>query len=241
MRAELFRLDQVEVPCDKASFSANARPHFKIGQIFRYKTFDQYQVHDTRIATKSVSPDKIVMKGRYLPLDQTIRVEGRKTHGNENCFVIQIKGTEENPLYEAGSKGTEKTSAVTSTAYVNDAGKVLYYESKVVIVQGANTSMSISRNEDPPAYFTVHYFYGYWMLALHGNFLWECKSNDADGPLSMSLRVVGREKVDGNDCFVVQWTETRTKTQTEVEYWVDSKERIVRQVAMGGVVLRRIV
>lgn len=239
-RPGLIRLALEQEPCDKADLSANARPHFKIGQTFRYKTLE---THDTNssitVTTESVSADRIEMKGELIPLEQTITVQGKRKYGKEECFVIRRKASVQNPLYQASSEGIEKTAELNSIAYVSEMGKVVYSESKLVTKQGSSTSVSITKNEDPPVYSTLYYFYGYWMLALTKSFSWECTSNDTDGQFLRRLRVAGFEKVEGDDCFIVESTVAGPENKAMTTYWVDSKERIVRQAKIGEIVLKR--
>ncbi len=231
-----------EKPCDETSIVANTKPKFKIGQTLKYRaTTTKGGVSKGRDA-KKMSSGEIVVEGEPLPVEQTISIADRREYKGNACFVVKRKAIVENPMYYINPAMAEKNSEESSTSYISESGKVLFSESTLVIRSGGSTSQSTSTNSDLPVTYSLHYFFGCWMLALSKDFSWECQRETPDGEKSFrGIRVKGMERVNDRDCYIVEYVNrSESKGTIITTYWIDAKERVAIQVERGNVLLTRI-
>lgn len=228
-----------EGECDEKQILPNVKPQFKIGETYKYKSSIMKGSSSQSIEAKEEAPGRFVIDGESMPRTQTITIAKEKKHAGEACFVIERKGIVENPL----SSSTNMRSEVRSVSYVSKAGRVLSSEDTEIIKSGQSTSESTSSSSDLPASATLHYFFGYWMLALAKEFSWECQRASSDGePSFRSIKVLRTERLIGKECFVVEFLQRRGSKGTAVTtFWVDTKERVSLQVRKGNVTMKRII
>lgn len=218
--------------CQYDSIVPNAKPHWKTGRAFRYRTTKS----DTKQASLPIAatsrPGEVVLRGEPIPLQQTISVGKNVDYDGEDCVLIEREGTLDYPSSGGGARDRTKS-------YINAEGKIRYSESEMTVTDGHSTSTSTNRSSDFTPISDLHFFYGYWMLALAPNFAWECTSDTSEGPVFRRLKVTGMAAIGGRECFVVERT-YRTESQgSEItSYWVDKEERIAVRVEKGNCTIR---
>jgi hypothetical protein len=224
--------DIEKAACQYDSIVANTKPRWKAGQTFRYRTTkSNAKQASLPLATTSKSGE-VVLRGEPIPLQQTVTVSKSVEYGGENCVLIEREGTLDYPSPGGGARDRTKS-------YINAEGKIRYSESEMTVTDGHSTSVSTNRLSDFTPISDLHYFYGYWMLALAPHLSWECLSNTSEGAVFQRLKVTGMAAISGRECFVVERT-YRTESQgSEVtSYWVDKEERIAVQVEKGNYTIR---
>ena len=227
-----------EGECDEKRILPNVKIQFKIGEKFKYKASIVGGSSSQSIEAKEEAPGRFVIEGESMPLTQTITIAMEKKYGGEPCFVVERKGIVKNPL----SSSTNMRSEVRSLSYVSRAGRILYSEDTEIIKNGESTSESTNSSSDLPANATLHYFFGYWMLALAKDFSWECERTTPEGVHSFrSIKVKGKEKLNGRQCFIVEDLHRRESKGTMITtYWIDTQKRISIQVRKGNLLLKRV-
>jgi len=213
--------------CQYESIVPNTKPHWKTGQAFRYRTTKSDAKKPSLPLATSSGPGKVVLRGEPIPLQQTITVGKYVEYGGENCVLIEREGTLDYPSSGPGAADRSKT-------YINAEGKIRYSESVMTVTDGHSTSVSTNMSSDFTPISDLHFFYGYWMLALAPNFAWECLSNTSEGPVFRRLKVTGTSAISGRECFVVERTYRTESEGSEItSYWIDEEKRIAVQVEKG--------
>jgi hypothetical protein len=218
--------------CEYDSIVPNTKPRWKAGRTFRYRTTKSDAKQAGLPIATAGKPGKVLLRGEPIPLQQTITVGKNAEFGGENCVLIERKGVLDYPSPGRGAEDQSKS-------YINAQGKIRYSESVMTVTDGQSTSVSTNRSSDFTPISDLHFFYGYWMLALGPDFSWECSRNTSEGMLFQKLKVTDMAALGGRECFVVERT-YRTESQgSEVtSYWVDKKERIAVQVKKGNCTVR---
>ena len=231
-----------EEPCDESSFVVSMKPTFQAGQTYKYRS---HTVKDSapRGTGKQKTPEgKIFLEGEPFPMEQSITIADYRRRDGSTCFMVTRTAVVENPVYSDNPATAERNSEESSTSYISPAGKILSTESTLVIKEGQSTSKSTNTNSDLPPSSCLHYFFGYWMLALSSDFKWECRRTSPEGAPSLRTITVKRiEKVNNRDCYVVE-SVLRKKPDDIVmtTYWVDVRQRVAMQVKKGNRLLIRV-
>ncbi|MEW6457200.1 MAG: hypothetical protein AB1410_10875 [Acidobacteriota bacterium] len=228
-------------PCNEESIVANIQPQFKIGQTFKYKAIRTDKKLPEDVVGKQVAPGKIVLTSEPIPIEQTIKIEGYEEYKDEKCFLIKREAILENPVLQFASEIPEKTVEEKTTTYINEAGKILYSESKTILKEGQSTSVSTNKVHSLPFSADIYYFYGYWMLALSQDFSWECLQNTPKEQILRSIKVKGNERINGKNCYVVEKLFRAESTGSEIiTFWIDLKNRVAIQVKKGNSIIKLI-
>ena len=232
------KADSTLKPCDKTEMTTSARLGLTTGESMKY-TSASGKNKELGQSTTQQSNGRIVISGEPIPIEQTLTVVGTKVYKGQRCLELKQEASIANPAAKDDSPPDERKARLSATAYINENGKILYTESELVTKVGNNTSVSMSKGTELPDYSTLHYFYGYWMLALDKDFTWRCLEDEEDGTKAIeSFQVTGMERIAGHDCFVVEYKEIVGDKVTLTTYWVDVKKRIARQVKLEDTTLK---
>jgi hypothetical protein len=225
-------------PCQEDAIKPNVQLQLKGGQIFRYETIKAGMSQPAASGTKSAS-GRIVLSGEPIPFKQTIKIGGTSDYEGERCLSVEREALLANPSALSSGSASDRASKDRSRSFISLEGKIRSWESETTVTDGQSTSVNTNTESDFPASRDLHYFYGYWMLALAPGFSWECLKTTSEGQTFKKLRVTGMERIGGRECFVVERT-TRTEAgETDITtYWVDKDKRIAVQVKKGGYVIR---
>lgn len=208
-----FSLPSVAQPVDG--------PDLRVGDRFRYTgTFE------------GESPKKDAA-GQYSPfpksVDQTVEVVGEEPCGDHVCLVIESTQQLEPFHGKLPASAAHDERKVEGKAKVDKVTGELVLISRTIFMAGRVTpseARPTSRNSQ------FNEFYGPWMLDLK-------EGSRQEYPLGNGGRrtfdVIGRERVGGSDCFVVdRTTSSGDGPTTDTRYWVDVERRIVVQVTEGN-------
>ncbi len=183
-------------------------------------------------------------------VEKTERVEGKE------CFVISEKSKTE--ISEEQKENMSKdeimmqeamSNYITYYYYDKESGKII--QVKYSSPDGSATTITGTMAESSSTHSTL---FSDWMLAMKDDFIWEQMTNTSsdmyEGTDISTYTVKGREKVNNNDCFEVEITETvednikdptmkgkkNHKYKTTRTMWVDVNKRIiVKQITkLGG-------
>lgn len=90
---------------------------------------------------------------------------------------------------------------------------------------------------------TLWEFYGRWMLYLSDDFSYErIESVPVIGQVRTALETVGRDTIDGRECFIVRFRHHQVQADgIKKVYWVDTAERVAVRVKDAGLSLDLIV
>jgi hypothetical protein len=231
------KIEQAACPDD--SIVPNTKPRWKAGQILRYQaTKAEAKQSGLPGATIGVSGE-VVLRSEPIPLQQTITVGDSRDFNGENCVSIEREAIVENSVPSGAGQASGGGAKDQSKSHINGEGKIRYSESQTTFTDGQSTSVSTNGRSGFTATSDLHYFYGYWMLALAPNFSWECLKNTPEGPVFQKLKVTGMEAINGRECFVVERTyRTESEGSHITTYWVDKEKRIAVQVKKGDYTIR---
>jgi hypothetical protein len=225
--------------CPDDSIVPNIKPRWKTGQTLRYQTTKAEAKPSSLPGTTTGNSGEVALRSEPIPLRQTITVGENGDFDGENCVSIEREGLVENPVPSMAGQSSGGGSKDQSKSYLSAEGKIRSCESRTTVTDGQSASVSTNRMSGFTATSDLHYFYGYWMLALAPDFSWECLKNTSEGSVFHKLKVSGMETINGRECFVVERT-YRTEFQGSqlTRYWVDKENRIAVQVKKGNYTIR---
>jgi hypothetical protein len=222
--------DAERIACQYDSIIPNAKPQWQTGQVLRYRT-TKPEDKASGVPNVAGKGGEIVLRREAIPLEQAITIGKKMEFRGESCILIEREGTVDFPSF--------KGAMDRSKSYIRADGQIRYSESELTLTDGQSTSVSTNTNSGFTPISDLHFFYGYWMLALAPNFSWECLKNVSEGAVLQKLKVNGMANIGGRECFVVERT-YRTESQgSEItSYWIDKTERIAIQVKTGKYTIR---
>jgi hypothetical protein len=230
-------LKMEQAGCQDDSIIPNTKPQWKAGQTFRYHTAIAEAMQSGLPGVSRGGSGKVVLRNEPIPLQQAITVGENSRYKGEDSVVIEREGLMEPPAgHPLGAEATDQ-----SKSYINAEGKIRYSESQTTTTDGQNTNVNKNRISEFAATSDLHYFYGYWMLALTPKFSWECVRDRPEGPVLQKLRVTRMETLDGRECFVVERTYRNESQGSQLTtYWIDKNQRIAILVKRGTHTIRLI-
>jgi hypothetical protein len=225
--------------CEEKDLKAASLPFFKEGQVFEFRST---RIEETTAAAAGgeVEPGKIVLHRELFPLSQTIRTGGLVDYQGEKCRVLERTAVVESPLAMRNPKVPEKTAEEKTTIYIGPDGRIRYCETKMIVMDGESRNVNTNQMTDLALSAEIHYFYGYWMLALAPKFQWECVSEREGKPTRQTIAVKRMEKIEGRDCFVVEKTVHTEAGSETVVFWVDAATRTAVQTRSGAWLMKRV-
>ena len=231
--------DSDQGSCQEDKIVPNVKPQWKSGQTFRYETTKTENTKSAASGEMRGASGEIILKSEPLPIRQTITIGGNTEYSGENGLFIQREGVLENPMASTSEQTSGEGWKDKSKSFVNAKGKIRYCESETTMTIGESTSVSTNSSSGFSASSDLHYFYGYWMLALTPDFSWECLKNSQGDQVFIKLKVTGIENLNGKECFVVERTYRKEPEESQITtYWVDKANRIAVQVKKGNYVIR---
>ena len=225
--------------CDEKDLKAVSSPFFKDGQVFEFRS-TRVEDGSSAAAGREMEPGKVVLHRELFPLSQTIRTGGLIDYQGRKCRVLERTAIIESPLATGGAKGPQKTAEEKTTAYIGPDGRIRYSRAEMSVTDEGSQSVSTNEMTDLALSSEIHYFYGYWMLALGPKFQWECVSERDGKPMRRTIAVKGMEKIGGRDCFVVVKTVQTEGGSESVMFWVDAATRTAVQTRFGGWLMKRV-
>jgi hypothetical protein len=113
--------------------------------------------------------------------------------------------------------------------YDKETGRVLKHEFDGNIIKGEVSELLVSDT----------WFFAPWMLALNDSFKLEIKFNDTYTERGYKLyEVVGREKINGKECFKVKLTTiVDSKIDSQAYWWIDTQKRILIKTSTGRILV----
>lgn len=225
--------------CPYDSIVPNTKPIWKAGQVFRYETTKTQAMKPSPPTAMTGRSGQIVLTDDPIPLQQTIIVDESSDFSGEKVVSIRREGIVDIPIPSSNGQASKAGVKDQSKSYVNAHGRIRYTESKWTMTIDQSTSVSTNKQVEIPPVNDLHYFYGYWMLALGPNFSWECLKDTPEGSVFEKLKVTGLESVNGRACYVVERTVRTSRDGSRITtYWIDKEDRIALQVKKGIYTIR---
>lgn len=226
------------VSVSAGKLSPNTKPNFKVGQVFKYIEKDNSNV-DTEYTFFVKKIERINKNEHYVIEDTEIRKSTSTTEygavdetGNFN--ILNIKNNDLN-------LNTRILSTITINIYVDaNTGNVSLIEVPAI---DNSTDTIVMKDEAALAFVNGasgvgKLFYGTWMLSLNDNFKWRQEQNasydqNQEQTYITEYKVLGKEKINDQECFKVEARETFTMKEGEVNtnsrniLWIDVNDRIL--------------
>ncbi|MCP4590662.1 MAG: hypothetical protein GY842_07955 [bacterium] len=195
------------------------------------------QVGDQLTYQTTASPDadaEVTVEGqhRFIPFPETMEVvvAGEQECDGRTCLALEIEANM--PPYRLGDR--EEADERTITALIDThSGELLDVRTKRRLGQSTSTSTQGRFQRHT----SLYHFYGAWMTDLRDEYTTSYTSRPS-GTIG-SIVVSGREKVDGNECFVVGVDKKAKSGQVAgTKIWVDVKRRVAVKLEERGRVMK---
>lgn len=202
---------EYNVKISSENLSINTKPQFKVGDKFRYKTTTQIQ----GISMNSISD---------YSADKIERIN------NTDYYLVINTQTQQVPNPKTGAIMNMTTE---TKSYINkETGEIL----KIATSVGGH---EITMSKDA-ASVSGNGMFATWMLSLTDNFKWKVNAEDtsfgmAPNAETIEYQVVGKEKVNGRNCFKVEMrvkSKQMSGDEGKIIFFVDVKKRIVVKMQM---------
>jgi len=225
--------------CQEGKLVPNVKPRWKKGQTFRYETIKTEKTKSAAPQDRRGAPGQVVLKSEPFPFQQTITIGENAENSGEPGLYLRRDGVLENPMIPMSEQTPDGGLKDKSKSFINAEGRIRFCESETTMTFGGSASVSQNSSSGFTESSDLHYFYGYWMLALTPDFSWECLKNSPKDRVSIKLKVTGMENLNGRECFVVERTYRKDSEESQIiTYWIDKVHRIAVQVKKGNFAIR---
>jgi hypothetical protein len=174
--------------------------------------------------------------GRY-PRQQRVTRSSRSALGDTTAVVLIRQATFRNP--RAG------LTADTVPHFLREISSASIDPQTGSIIGELPPDSGMSRNDALPGEErgfcrTLWEFYGQWMLHVSDTFSYEkVILAPPVGEVRISLETVGRDTIDGRDCYLVRYRRRSAGTEgLEKMYWIDAAQRVTARVQDEGITMR---
>jgi hypothetical protein len=167
-----------------------------------------------------------------LPYNQSVKIGEQSSCDDHSCVAIEI--SQDVPPFVPGLEDMKCGKTIRAKIDLT-TGDVMDIRTELII----GDSISNSKQDIYGTDSTLGHFYGPWMIELEDDYKREFEHSTGE---LRTIKVVGREKVKGRECFVVKRARALPSGQKlEGTVWVDVERKVALRVHEGDRIMHLVV